>query len=269
MTKRVVTIFTIVALWMVALLPPIYAQQQQQQQQSTTATGQDKKTTQGNTAGAKLNNEDRKFITDAAHGGMAEVALGRLALERASSDEVKQFAQRMIDDHTRANEELMKLASSKGVTLPKGHGHTTQGDTSQGMTQTTSSTTGTQPAREQPQSGQPQSGQQQSGQQQGTARQDTAGAQSTDASRPMLDKKHQAVMDRLSKLSGAEFDREYMRAMVKDHSDAVEMFQRESTRGKDAEVKAWATSTLPTIQEHLRLARELEGKTGAGTTNRD
>lgn len=61
---------------------------------------------------------DRQFIIDAAHGGMAEVRLGELALRRSTSPEVKRFAQQMIEEHSRANEELMRLAKQKGVTPP-------------------------------------------------------------------------------------------------------------------------------------------------------
>jgi putative membrane protein len=55
---------------------------------------------------------------DAAMGGLMEVELGRVAAQKGTSDAVKQFGQRMVDDHSKANEELMTLASSKGITLP-------------------------------------------------------------------------------------------------------------------------------------------------------
>jgi putative membrane protein len=61
---------------------------------------------------------DHKFAMAAAMGGMMEVEMGRLAAQKGASDEVRQFGQRMVDDHTKANEELMQLASSKGMTLP-------------------------------------------------------------------------------------------------------------------------------------------------------
>jgi putative membrane protein len=65
-----------------------------------------------------LSATDRKFAMMAAAGGMAEVENAQLALQKASSDSVKQYAQRMIDDHTKANADLMQIATIKGVTLP-------------------------------------------------------------------------------------------------------------------------------------------------------
>jgi putative membrane protein len=69
-------------------------------------------------AASNLSASDQKFVKEAAEGGMAEVELGRLAVEKASSDNVKKFGQRMVDDHSKANDKLKELASSKGVTLP-------------------------------------------------------------------------------------------------------------------------------------------------------
>jgi putative membrane protein len=152
--------------------------------------------------GVRLGSVDRKFVMEAAMGGMAEVELGRLAAERGSSDAVKQFGQRMVDDHSRANSELTQLASGKGITLA------------------------------------------------------TA-----------LDAKHQALVTRMSRLSGAAFDRAYAREMVKDHQKAVALFQREATRGADADLKTFAQTTLPTLQEHLRMARALPSGSGNNSMN--
>jgi putative membrane protein len=60
---------------------------------------------------------DAAFVKQAAMGGMAEVELGRLAADKASNADVKQFAQRMVDDHSKANDELKGVASSKGIEL--------------------------------------------------------------------------------------------------------------------------------------------------------
>ena len=71
-------------------------------------------------AKSDLSHSDREFIKNAAKGGMAEVELAKIAQERASSPEVKQFAQKMEHDHSQANEKLRSLAQAKGVTLPSG-----------------------------------------------------------------------------------------------------------------------------------------------------
>jgi putative membrane protein len=58
-------------------------------------------------------------MKEAAGGGMAEVQLGKLAQEKSSSDQVKQFGQRMVDDHSKANQQLEQMAQQKNVRLPK------------------------------------------------------------------------------------------------------------------------------------------------------
>jgi len=68
-------------------------------------------------ASAAVAGGDRTFVMEAAKGGMAEVALGQLAQQRGSSDAVKQFGSRMVDDHTKANDELKQIAMGKGITL--------------------------------------------------------------------------------------------------------------------------------------------------------
>ncbi|MBV9387402.1 MAG: DUF4142 domain-containing protein [Chroococcidiopsidaceae cyanobacterium CP_BM_ER_R8_30] len=67
---------------------------------------------------ANLSKADKQFMTKAAQGGMAEVQLAQLAAQNASSDAVKDYAQRMISDHTQINNQLMLLASQVGFTLP-------------------------------------------------------------------------------------------------------------------------------------------------------
>jgi putative membrane protein len=140
-----------------------------------------------------LAKSDQKFIEDTAAHGMAEVALGKLAQQKATSDQVKQFGARMEKDHSAANEELKKLASAKGVTLP------------------------------------------------------TA-----------IDKKHQKAIDELSTKTPARFDHEYMEAMVKDHKKDVSEFRRQSKSAKDADVRNFAAKTLPTLEEHLKLAQDVQ-----------
>jgi len=138
---------------------------------------------------------DSTFVTKAAQGGMAEVKLGNLAKEKAESMDVKNFGQTMVDDHTKAGDELKRIATSKGITLP------------------------------------------------------------TD-----IDAKDQATYDRLSKLSGAAFDRAYMKDMVADHKTDVGEFKREADKGADADMRAFASKTLPTLEHHLQMAESIDGK---------
>ncbi len=142
---------------------------------------------------------DRKFLETAAEGGMAEVALGNLAKEKAGSEQVKRFGAQMAEDHGRANGELKQLATAKGVQLPA------------------------EPSR-----------------------------------------KHQREMDKLSKLSGAEFDKAYMKSMVADHKNDVSEFEKASRSSNDADVKALATKTVPTLREHLKMAQDIEAGTRGG-----
>jgi putative membrane protein len=149
--------------------------------------------TSGNSA--KPSVSDQRFMKEAAQGGMAEVELGKLAVQNASSDEVKKFGQRMVDDHSKANDKLKELASAKGVTLPQAP----------------------------------------------NARQ-------------------KATKDQLSKLSGDQFDKAYMKDMLKDHKQDIAAFQSESNTGHDADVKNFATQTLPTLRDHLKDAQGIAPK---------
>jgi putative membrane protein len=71
--------------------------------------------------------------------------------------------------------------------------------------------------------------------------------------------KHEAAVNKLSKLSGEEFDKAYIDEMVKDHENAVKEFEQVSGSAKDADVKAFATKTLPTLKTHLERIRAIKG----------
>jgi putative membrane protein len=140
---------------------------------------------------------DETWVMKVAKGGMAEVELGKLAADKASNDAVKKFGQRMVADHSKANDELKALAQKKNITLPSD-----------------------------------------------------------------IDPQDKALRDRLIKLSGPAFDQAYMKAMVSDHVKDINEFRIEGRSGKDSEIKEWATKTLPTLEEHLKMAREANGTVG-------
>jgi putative membrane protein len=152
-------------------------------------------TTSTSPAAGSLKPEDRTFLNKAAVGGMAEVQLGQVAVKNAKSPDVKSFGQRMIDDHSKANSELTRLATSKGDTPPS-----------------------------------------------------------------ELDSKNKATLERLSKLTGDQFDKAYMTDMVTDHEEDVAEFQKEANSASDPDIKAFAAKTLPTLQEHLQLAKSIHAK---------
>jgi putative membrane protein len=143
---------------------------------------------------------DQHFIKEAADGGMAEVELGQLAADKASNPQVKEFAQRMVKDHSQANDQLKQIAMQKGVTLP---------------------------------------------------------------SSPSA--KYEMTKKKLSKMSGDAFDQAYMQDMLKDHKADIATFEKESTSGKDPDVKQFASQTLPTLKDHLKQA---ESVSSTGSTAR-
>jgi putative membrane protein len=80
------------------------------------------------------------------------------------------------------------------------------------------------------------------------------------------DEAHQKVAARLAEMSGAEFDRAYAAMMVADHQKVVSMFETYSSEASDPDVRAFAKKMLPTLRDHLKMARELSGKL-AGSSN--
>ena len=170
------------------------------------------------TAGSGVSSRDKSWVNDQLSDGTAEVDLAKMAKERASNADVKQFAQMMIDDHTKAGDELKQIATTYAI---------------------------------------PQE--------------------------PKVDDKHKDLMDKLSKLNGADFDKEYMKAMVDDHEDAVRDLRSrvdenrslsDRVTGKnpenpadvkpepadnhvDASINQWAANTLPTVEHHLDRAKQI------------
>jgi len=146
-------------------------------------------------AGTMVGPADEKFMMEAAQSGMAEVEALRLAQEKASSNEIKEFARKLEQDHTKANDQLKHLAEQKNVQLPGDAG------------------------------------------------------------------KHKEAVEKIRNLSGDEFDKAFMKMQVNHHKNDVKQFQKETERAMDSDLKSFASSTLPTLQEHLKSAQELQNST--------
>jgi len=141
---------------------------------------------------------DRNFLRQAAEVNISEVDLGQLAQEKAAAEPVKEYAQRMITDHTAAQHTLNILAARTNIVLPD-----------------------------------------------------------------QLDAKDMALYSRLAKLSGSDFDRDYINAMVQGHTAVVSDFKSQARNAADSEVRAFASHMLPTLEEHLKLAHQDAVQIGA------
>lgn len=151
---------------------------------------------------ADVPRSDEAFMKQAAQNGHAEVESSKLALSKASSPDVKTFAQQMVDDHTKAGDELTALAQSKGIKV----------------------------------SSEPSAAQ-------------------------------RAKIKLMQTLDGASFDRSYASSMgVSAHEETIALFRKEAQQGKDPDVKAFATKTLPTLEHHLKMSKDLKAKTAAEKT---
>ncbi|HTU44034.1 MAG TPA: DUF4142 domain-containing protein [Bryobacteraceae bacterium] len=78
------------------------------------------------------------------------------------------------------------------------------------------------------------------------------------------DSKDQALYNKLQNLSGADFDKLYVKSMVKDHQEDVKEFQKEADKGKDPQIKNFAAQTLPVLQQHLSKIQSIESNMGSG-----
>jgi len=74
----------------------------------------------------------------------------------------------------------------------------------------------------------------------------------------VLSKKHQIMVDGMSKLTGAQFDRAYANAMVEGHGKTVDLFKSAATTVSDPELKQFVTETLPIIEGHLSKIEEIQ-----------
>lgn len=135
------------------------------------------------------------FVTEAAIGNMFEIQSSKLAEERNVGDATKQFAEKMITDHTKVSNAMSPLAKNANIAIP------------------------------------------------------TA-----------LDSAHQKMLDQLTAAKGDDFVKQYHDDQVTAHKEAGSLFERYSKGGKDEQLKSFAAKTLPVIQDHLKMAEDLDKK---------
>jgi putative membrane protein len=138
---------------------------------------------------------DKKFVHSALEGGNAEVKLGQLAAQKGSSEDVKQFGQKMVDDHTKMGEQLKQIAQQEGINVPDG-----------------------------------------------------------------IPAKDKALETKLNSLSGEEFDKAYIKAMVKDHRKDLSEFKKEPSSGNDTSIKDAANQGSQIISQHLQMVEQMAQK---------
>ncbi len=136
---------------------------------------------------------EKKFIKKAADGGMTEVELGKVAAEKGGSDEVKDFGNQMVKDHTQINDNLKAVAAKMNVTVP------------------------------------------------------------TEVSA-----KHKALMEKMSGMSGAAFDKAYVREMVKDHKKDIAEFNEADKMAKNSDLKSFIEDSMATMKGHLEKIEKFD-----------
>jgi putative membrane protein len=123
---------------------------------------------------------------------MLEAHLGQMAASQAARQEVKDYAQMLVTDHTGDYQQLTALAAKDGFTVPNG-----------------------------------------------------------------LDAAHNKMIAPFEKLKGAAFDSRYIHEMTAGHTEAIGVYTKESTDAQNADLKAYASATLPTLNKHLDSAKGL------------
>jgi len=137
--------------------------------------------------------QGENFVDEASAKGLAEIETAKLALEKGTAEDVKAFAQKMIDDHTRANQKLAEIA----------------------------------------------------GQNEDLQLSDEA---------TLMDKAKAMI---LKLRDGESFDQAYANNQVVAHEQTIELFRNYAEQGDNADLKAFAQSTLPKLEQHLQDAKQL------------
>jgi putative membrane protein len=144
-----------------------------------------------------LSAADRAFITSAAEANLTEIETAKMIEQKSKDPGVRDFAKRMVTDHTQASQNLATVAEMTAVSLP-------------------------------------------------------ASPSAADRTRE----------DELEKLSGARLNKTYLRDELAGHKQVISAVASEIEHGQDEAAKNYAVQTLPTLQDHIRIAEDIAGKMG-------
>jgi putative membrane protein len=190
----------------------------------------------------------QSFVWMAATTDMKEIHMGELALQKSDNDDVKSFAKRIVADHQKACKKLKAIAEKEGLDYPstnsmawdmndRWHTNYDSWHTNYGNNVTEN------PDKDYPPH---------------LATLLTSNANYLADGQPMPG--HEMI--NWDSLSGAEFDRAFVNHMVMGHERAINKFEAASASLQDASLKKYADKTLPTLREHLRMAKDLQSKMG-------
>ena len=191
-----------------------------------------------------------QFAQRAAMAGLQEVHLATMALKRAHSQEVKEFANEIIREHQESNKRLMQVAQSKQITLPP---------TNLFATIEQNILKGRQYVRDREQES--------DSDRSGTPAQEVNVAETIQKwnVRPGSIQASQ----KLQTYSGEEFDRAFLAQMIDDHIQALQLFSLGSTTLDDSELRRYAQRTLPLLRDHRQKASRLAENLSIGSAGKE
>lgn len=281
-----ITVAAVVAVSALTFLPC----QGQTQKSTSPKTKQSSSASHSGHTGSSMNSSgpDAMFLKKLAEGNQAEIVTGQLALEKASSNRVKEFAQQMIDQHTMAQQkasafipgqdgDMMGNDADMDMNRSKASNNGNMGNTM--SSPDTANVSGNSSTRQNTASGSntgvnsnmsDRSGKSMNNPDSMSMSGNHGMTGSNMSSMAMSDSvelsaEHKAIQSRLMKLSGAEFDKEYMAAMVKDHAKTVALFENEIKTGKDPKVVSFAKDNIAMIRQHHQMAKTISTSLGSAS----
>jgi putative membrane protein len=249
------------------------------------SSGQDtlKSKQQGSTMVSAGDTSVSSFVTKATKSSVMEIAAGQLAQQKATNAQVKAYGARMIRDHNNASAELKAIATRKNIDMymmndsqaSSASGNNGSVSSANGNNDSVSSASGNNGSASTASGNKGSvstsggnnasvstSGRDSSNTQTttrattGNTYANTTGNNASSQTANMQKNMQQERLSRLQQSTGANFDREYMRMMVEDHTKALLLFQKGASLN-DPDIKAYATKNIPIIKEHLQAANTI------------